>query len=615
MTKHRLSKSAFKVGRSCPTKLYYYRAKYPSLLQENPYLEFLADGGHIVGKLAQLLYPKGILIDGGDDLDAAAAETEKYLQQREVTLFEAAIRHHNKLVLVDVLHKVGNHVKLIEVKSKCYDSDREKKLRSEGKRTTFVTRQGDVDQSWRPYLEDVCYQRYVASLAYPYFEFIPYLFLPDKAKTTSVDCLASMFSIVEDSERARGKRNFKVEFSGDAEKVTRESFMTLVNVEEEVELLWDEVREAAETFDRSLNPVLTKIETIPSRECSGCEYRVKDGEKNGFRECWGAKGDVHPHLFELYYGTAIDKGELFDSMIKMGKTSLLDVPTDGLEGPRGSRQLVQIRHTKDGTEWLADGLPSIMTAVRYPLHFIDFETSRVAVPYHAGMRPYEQVAFQWSCHTVESPGAEPLHSEWINTEDVFPNFKFAHALREQIGDKGTVLTWATHENSVLKDIVQQADNYGMRDQSLIDWLKAVTDQDKKRILDLNRVTLENYFHPMMKGKTSLKVVLPTIWGNCSKLHSIPWFTRYVSYDESGKGVLDPYKTLAQIEIAGQAESVREGTGAMRAYQDMMYGKARDMSEESRNSWRSLLLRYCELDTISMLVVWTYWEYRLGLRVL
>jgi hypothetical protein len=613
MTSHRLTKSAFKVARSCPTKLYYYRAKYPSLLNENSYLEFLADGGHIVGKLAQLLYPKGILIDGNGDLDAAAAQTDEYLKQHEVILFEAAIRHNNKLVLVDVLHKVGNTVKLIEVKSKCYDSEEETKHRSKGKRTTFVLGKGEIDSKWLSYLEDICYQQYVATLAYPDFEFIPYLFLPDKAKTTNVDCLASMFSIEEIGTAGAGKKAFKVEFSGDVKKVTENSFMTLVNVEEEVALLWDEVKAAAEVFDRSLYPTLTKIETPPSRECSDCEYRTKDGAPSGFRECWGVCADTEPHIFELYYGTAIEQGELFDSLIRARKTSLWDVPTDGLSGTRANRQLVQIRHTKAGAEWFSDALSSVMGAVTYPLHFIDFETSRVAVPYHAGMRPYEQVAFQWSCHTVAAPGATPEPSAWINTKDLFPNFEFARELREKIGERGTVLTWAHHENSVLRDIIDQAENYGIKDSSLVEWLQGITAKDGGRIVDLNRLTLEHYFHPAMKGKTSLKAVLPAIWNNNPELHEISWLTKYVSFGEDGKSVLDPYKTLAEIEIAGQAECVREGTGAMRAYQDMMYGKGRNMSPESRERWRELLLQYCELDTIAMVVVWTYWERRLGLR--
>ena len=52
---------------------------------------------------------------------------------------------------------------------------------------------------------------------------------------------------------------------------------------------------------------------------------------------------------------------------------------------------------------------------------------------------------------------------------------------------------------------------------------------------------------------------------------------------------------------------------MRAYQHMVYGTGQDAPAETKAKWRELLLQYCELDTIAMLVVWTYWEKRLGLR--
>ena len=613
MSSNRLTKSAFKVGRSCPTKLFYYRAKYPSTLQENDYLSFLADGGHIVGTLAQILYPDGTLIASKDDLDAAVAQTEEELKKENVTLFEAAIRHNNKLVRVDVLQKRGKNVRLIEVKSKSYDTDKEHEYRSEGKRTTFMTGKGTPDKDWESYLEDICFQGYVLSLAHPEFEWTPYLFLPDKAKTTKIEGLASMFRIVETKDPASNRRHLDVEFNGDPAALRADDFMTLVNVEEEVKILWDVVRDAAEELDRSLIPELKKILTEPSSNCSDCEYRVKGTAQNGFRECWGAGADADPHLFDLYFGTMIQGGDLFDSLIPQGKTSLLDVPTALLSGKRGDRQLIQINNTRNSSEWFSDDLASIIEGVNYPLYFIDFETSRVAVPYHAKMRPYEQVAFQWSCHTVAAPGAVPVHSEWINTKDSFPNFEFARTLREQIGDSGSVLTWAHHESSVLKDIVGQARRYREEDPELADWVEGLVDKKQGRILDLNIVTLKNYFHPAMKGKTSLKAVLPAVWNNHPELHEISWLKKYVSYDADGKQVLDPYKTLAKIEIAGQAEVIAEGTGAMRAYQDMMYGKGRDAGEELREGWKRLLLQYCELDTIAMLVVWTYWEMALGLR--
>jgi hypothetical protein len=614
MKTHRLSKSAFKVGRSCPTKLYYYRSKYESTNNENPYLKFLADGGYMVGALAHVIYKDGTLIESGKDQEAAAAKTEEALKQENVTLFEAALRAGNKLVRVDILEKRGKSIKLIEVKSKSFDSDEEQRHKSEGKRTTFVNGKGNVDSDWRPYLEDICYQMYVATLAHPEFEFVPYLLLPDKALTTSVDGLGSMFKIDRLVDASGKEQDLQVTFLGDEaakDKLRGSHFMVLKNVEDEVSLVWDEVREAAEELDKSLTPALKKIAVAPGRHCSDCEYRVKGAEPNGFRECWGESADPVPHIFDLYYGTMIQGGSLYDSLIAQKKTSLFDVSTALLAGKRGDRQLIQINNSKAGTEWFSDELPATMRGVAYPLYFIDFETSRMAVPYHGGMTPYEQIAFQWSCHTVEAPGAAPKHTEWINVDHVFPNFDFAKSLREQIGDKGSVLTWAHHERSVLADIAAQMKKYRQDDADLADWLAHTVHEDGGRILDLNKVTLKNYFHPEMKGKTSLKAVLPAVWNNDPGLHEIPWLAKYVEYDGDGGKVLDPYKTLRALEIAGQAEAIREGTGAMRAYQHMVYGTGQDAPAETKEKWRRLLLQYCELDTIAMLVVWTYWERRLG----
>lgn len=616
MKTHRLSKSAFKVGRSCATKLYYYQKKYESTNKDNPYLNFLADGGYMVGALAHIIYKDGIMIEAGKDQEAAAAKTEEELKKENVTLFEAALRSGNKLVRVDILEKRGKSVKLIEVKSKSFNSDEEQQLKSEGKRTLFVNGKGTIDSDWKTYLEDICYQTYVATLAHPEFEFIPYLLLPDKALTTSVDGLGSKFRIDRLVDASGKEQSPTVTFLGDEalkDTIRGNHFMVLKNVESEVSLLWDEVREAAEELDKSLTPELKKITVAPGGHCSTCEYRVKGKEESGFRECWGESADADPHIFDLYYGTAIQNGSLFDSLIAQKKTSLFDVSTSLLAGKRGDRQLIQINNSKAGTEWFSDKLRAEVEGVTYPLYFIDFETSRMAVPYHSGMNPYEQIAFQWSCHMVAAPGAKPEHTEWINVDQVFPNFEFAKSLRKQIGDRGSVLTWAHHERSVLADIAAQMRKYRQHDTALADWLAETVKEDGGRILDLNKVTLKHFFHPEMKGKTSLKAVLPAVWNNNPELHEISWLKKYVAYDADGGKVLDPYKTLKAIEIAGQAEAIREGTGAMRAYQHMVYGTGKDAPAETKEKWKELLLQYCELDTIAMVVVWTYWCRKLGLE--
>ena len=47
-----------------------------------------------------------------------------------------------------------------------------------------------------------------------------------------------------------------------------------------------------------------------------------------------------------------------------------------------------------------DGLKSELEKCKFPLNFIDFETSMSALPFNKGLKPYEQVAFQFSIRFI-----------------------------------------------------------------------------------------------------------------------------------------------------------------------------------------------------------------------
>ena len=70
-------------------------------------------------------------------------------------------------------------------------------------------------------------------------------------------------------------------------------------------------------------------------------------------------------------------------------------------------------------------------------------------------------------------------------------------------------------------------------------------------------------------------------------------------------MISPYSTLPPLPIGGKEEVVNEGTGAMRVYQEMMFGLAKTDSVV-RQSYRKLLLQYCELDTAAMVFIWMHW---------
>jgi hypothetical protein len=75
-------------------------------------------------------------------------------------------------------------------------------------------------------------------------------------------------------------------------------------------------------------------------------------------------------------------------------------------------------------------------------------------------------------------------------------------------------------------------------------------------------------------------------------------------------ILEPYKTLEPLpfgdeESEEEAEAVREGTGAIRTYQEMMYGLRR-ADDSFRAAQKQLLLNYCKLDTAAMVMIWMHW---------
>jgi hypothetical protein len=223
------------------------------------------------------------------------------------------------------------------------------------------------------------------------------------------------------------------------------------------------------------------------------------------------------------------------------------------------------------------------------------------------MHPFGQVAFQWSCHTIRDPGLEIEHRDWINVDNRYPNLEFGRSLKEVVTGEGTVFVWSSFEKSALKDIQRQMATRQEQDPGLSAWLQLIIDKDGP-IVDLCDLAKRYYFHPRMGGSLSIKKVLPAIWFSNAQLRNHPWFVKYVK-EENGK-VLEPYKTLPSLpfEDGGSpedVEAVREGTAAIRTYQEMMFGKGRG-NPQFRDTMRQLLLNYCELDTAAMVMIWMHW---------
>ena len=599
-----LTKNDFLVARTCPTKLYYKKLGYPSLLDDDTYLEFLRDGGYVVEAMAKLLFFDGRELGDWAAPERAFEETRSALHAGNGTFFEATVLNNNLLARIDILQRENTVLRLIEVKSSSFDSNEDGPKPFRGKK-------GGILSDWREYLEDVTFQTIILHRAFPEFTIVPMLCLVDKAKRATENVTFDKFRLSRLDDPGSHVRP-KVDYIGDVSRLQSEHVLAILEVAPEVAELEAEVAAAADQLGTTLrsDPILRINPTI-GQKCKRCEYRIgKEADsQNGFRECWEALADADPHVLDLYRVDSLGgrSRDVVAEMAAVGKARLHAVSDSSLQGAYAPRQRLQIEFTKANREFISDKLGQILASHPYPLHFIDFEGSRIVIPYHVGMRSYELAAFQWSCDTIRNPGAQVDHAEWLNTGEVFPNFEFAKKLRDHIGDSGTVYVWSHFEIDVLREVRRQMTDYGTTDPDLAAWLDRITARGNPRVVDLCGLAKDHYFHPVMKNSLSIKEVLPAAWGANGSLRANPAFAKYEKCDEHGR-LLDPYAVLPPLPIGGNEEVVREGTGAMRVYQEMMFGLAKD-DAALRESYRALLLQYCELDTKAMVFIWMHWSSR------
>ncbi len=629
-----LSKSDFQLANSCAKKLVYKKKGYASSNDTDEYMTMLAQGGYIVGKMATLLYQDGIEVEGNTN-DSLRITKDLIEENDSITLFEPAFESNQRLARIDIFKKSGKYIQIIEVKSASRDS----------------SNPNNDSIKLKKYTQDVAFQYTIIKDLFPDCTIECFLLMPDKAIRTNIDGLAGWFQLKEQTISIEGqfeapeeiitqekskfqKPEVEFIFVNDPQYydyidlLHRESILSYLNVTEQVLGMEVEIRVKADSYIKIIN---NNLEARPqdyqiSKACKSCEYYVSGDPNCGFFECWKGSSKF-PGIFDMYYGGTIGSNNYLNELIKKGKFEFNDIQAerlckkDGSLGTRNIRQLIQLENTFNKKEWFSDEMKAELAKWEYPLHFIDFETFTGALPSHIQMRSFELIAFQWSCHTVAYPGAEPVHSEFIYTEGGFPNFIFAETLMNHIGLTGTPLMWSTHENTVLRTIYYQMKSLNYRNPNLNEWLKK-TIKDKEfgtegRFIDMNAFTLKHYFHPDMKGKTSIKKVLPSIWNNNKYLHDIPYFKKY-SIKDLDNQILDPYDALFNLanekmrelddEMDIQSEDVKGGTGAMRAFQRIRFDNS--ISKEYKEELKLRLLEYCKLDTIAMYIIWFYWKDKL-----
>ena len=148
-----LTKSRYRMACECPTKLFYTKKKaYKDNGLDDPFLAALRDGGFQVGELARQYYGKGVLIDTLDEAEALKL-TAAEMSKPKALIFEAAFLHQNLFIRADIVQKIGNSVRLIEVKSKS--------IRLNDPKKPLLTQKGFPTSKWDLTLQYIAFQTYV----------------------------------------------------------------------------------------------------------------------------------------------------------------------------------------------------------------------------------------------------------------------------------------------------------------------------------------------------------------------------------------------------------------------------------------------------------------------
>jgi hypothetical protein len=309
-------------------------------------------------------------------------------------------------------------------------------------------------------------------------------------------------------------------------KIDPKKFFTKQEITAEVDLI--DVKSNVDKLLKVMKSDICPVVSI-SKDCSDpYDCPLED-------ECWGflPKSSV----FELYRG-----GVKCFKLLEEGVLLLGEIPHSyKLTGNQTIQRECEIEN-KVHVDSLK--LKKFLGSLKEPVYYLDFETFMTAIPLLEGVRPYQQIPFQWSLHV------NGKHFEFLASGGD-PRKKFIESLKKVLGSSGSIVVYnQSFEIGRLRELAKEFPAHEK-------WVDSVINRMVDLIVPFRKF---HYYNPKQKGSASLKNVLPAVLGH------------------------NPYDKL----------KIGEGGLASVSYLDMTYGSGKDVRKD--------LLKYCELDTKAMVML-------------
>lgn len=679
--KNVLTKSMFKTGLNCPRQLFYsLNNQYANSQNDDPFLKALAKGGFQVGALAnQYEINKEVKTHfvKQDNKELALKITNDLLAKNEnITIFEGAIFYKGSYARIDIMRKTGNHIEIIEVKSKSMKKHFFDNLLNDDVRDSFLAKGRTangyegifnapnafkaepnfiIKKEYTEYVYDIAFQAWIAknSLSEKYtLDF--FLCTPSQELTSNRQGLNQKFLIKE----IKGKPEVVIRGKVD-KKALGNSVLEYHNVTEIVNGIHNNTIKNVADFDNFIASLLDIVCEVNngskniSSSCKTCPFNKNEiGKINGFNQCMSEETGYDITEFENQK-TVFDVWNFpeasnyvkreNDKVIFMSDLDAND-SYEKINSPLtyNERRLIQIRKEQlnDETEFLnKKGIEEELNSFTYPLHFIDFETAMSAIPYRKNQSPYQAIFFQFSHHILEEDGSIRHAGQFIHLEPFKnPNIEATRALYNQLkDDDGTIFRWSMHENTILRKVAQEIEETDYDEcpdkDELLEFINDITVGGKREMIDQWELYKRYHYLPETNGSNSIKHVLPAVMENFEPLEEflknpvygqgriieslnfkkIAWMQR----DENGK-MKDPYALLPKVfkDYDSEQLDIIYGDQELKNGGSAMTAYAvcqfTQISMGERTRLEKALLRYCELDTFAMVMIHLYWEYKLGI---
>jgi len=423
-----LSKSNYVTGLKCLRHLWLAFNEPDKIPKPSEALQHRFEQGHIVGKLAQTLFPGGMDAQLPNKFLESIEHTKKLLAQRKI-LYEPAIATGRLYARADILIPINkDEWDIIEVKS-----------------STQVKEDHLHDLSFQKY----CYENAGLKIRKCFLmhinnEYIKNGAIEPKKLFTNED-------VTDDVEKAGN------------------------GIKERIEMM-------LKVVERKTPPNVKD-----ERCCKGpghCEV-----------DCWHFLPDNN--VFHLHR-IGEKAFELFETA---GVLNIKDIPENY---DLTEKQAIQRKCEITGKPYVEkENIKKFLAKLKYPLSFLDFETYATAIPIYDGLRPYQNIPFQFSLHILEKEGSKPKHISYLADGSEDPRKEFLEKLKAGLPKRGSIIVYyKSFEQGRIKELAELFPEYKSWAESAI-----------KRMADLIIPFTEFYYYNSgQQGSASLKVVLPALTG-------------------------------------------------------------------------------------------------------